>query len=61
MRNPTVIDLFSGCGGLNEGFKQAGFKTVVSNDIWNPAKETFEFPDRNRTHTNFYETRNLKK
>ena len=42
MRNPTVIDLFSGCGGLNEGFKRAGFKTLVSNDIWNPAKETFE-------------------
>ena len=24
-----VIDLFSGCGGLNEGFKDAGFKTLV--------------------------------
>ena len=42
MRNPKVIDLFSGCGGLNEGFKQAGFKTLVSNDMWSPAKETFE-------------------
>ena len=36
-----VIDLFSGCGGLNEGFKDAGFKTTVSNDIWEPAGKTF--------------------
>ena len=36
-----VIDLFSGCGGLNEGFKKAGFKTAVSNDIWEPAGKTF--------------------
>ena len=36
-----VIDLFSGCGGLNEGFKQVGFETSVSNDIWEPAKNTF--------------------
>ena len=36
-----VIDLFSGCGGLNEGFKQAGFTTSVSNDIWEPAGNTF--------------------
>ena len=38
---PKVIDLFSGCGGLNEGFTQAGFKTSVSNDIWEPAGRTF--------------------
>ena len=42
MQKPKVVDLFSGCGGLNEGFKQAGFKTLVSNDVWHPAKETFE-------------------
>ena len=36
-----VIDLFSGCGGLNEGFKKAGFKTSISNDIWEPAGKTF--------------------
>ena len=36
-----VIDLFSGCGGLNEGFKQAGFTTSVSNDIWEQAANTF--------------------
>ncbi len=39
--NLKVIDLFSGCGGLNEGFKDAGFKTTVSNDIWEPAGKTF--------------------
>ena len=36
-----VIDLFSGCGGLNEGFKKAGFETSVSNDVWEPAGKTF--------------------
>jgi site-specific DNA-cytosine methylase len=36
-----VIDLFSGCGGLNEGFKKSGFITSVSNDIWKPAGDTF--------------------
>ena len=36
-----VIDLFSGCGGLNEGFKKSGFITSVSNDIWKPAGDAF--------------------
>ena len=36
-----VIDLFSGCGGLNEGFNDAGFTTSVSNDVWEPAGKTF--------------------
>ncbi len=45
-----VIDLFSGCGGLNEGFKDAGFKTTVSNDIWEPAGKTFT---RNNKDSNF--------
>ena len=25
---PTVVDIFCGCGGLSEGFRQAGFETI---------------------------------
>ena len=49
-RKLKVIDLFSGCGGLNEGFKEAGFNTSVSNDIWEPASNTFV---RNNKNINF--------
>ena len=46
----SVVDLFCGCGGLYEGFKQAGFKASVSNDIWEPAFKTFV---RNNNSTPF--------
>ncbi len=38
---PTVVDLFSGCGGLSLGFKRAGFELVSSYDNWKPAVETY--------------------
>lgn len=35
-----VLDLFSGCGGLSEGFMQAGFNVAVSVEIDEKACET---------------------
>jgi len=37
-----VISLFSGCGGMDLGFTQAGFKIVYSNDIDKYAIKTYE-------------------
>lgn len=37
----TVVDLFSGCGGLSLGFERADFEIVASYDSWKPAIETY--------------------
>lgn len=41
-RSLTVVDLFSGCGGLSKGFLDAGYDVIlgVDNDI--PSLKTFE-------------------
>ena len=39
---PKVIGLFSGCGGLDLGFHNAGFDIVYANDIDPAVKETYE-------------------
>ncbi len=39
----TVIDLFSGCGGLALGFKWAKFKTVFASDIDENCEKTYLF------------------
>src|SRR5690606_10875796 len=41
-KKPKVIGLFAGCGGMDLGFKNAGFNIVYSNDIEPTVKETFE-------------------
>lgn len=37
-----VIDLFCGCGGLSEGFEDAGFKIVCGNDVDKNMIESFK-------------------
>ncbi len=43
----SVIDLFSGCGGLSYGFKAAGFDTILGIDNWKDALETFQANHKN--------------
>ncbi|MCX2678850.1 DNA cytosine methyltransferase [Galbibacter sp. EGI 63066] len=40
--NTKVIGLFSGCGGLDLGFKQAGYDLIWANDILKDACETYK-------------------
>lgn len=42
MKKPTVVSLFSGAGGLDIGFEQAGFRTVFATDIWSTACEALK-------------------
>lgn len=42
----TVLDLFSGCGGLSVGFEQAGFKVIAGVDYDEAALNTFRHNHR---------------
>jgi DNA (cytosine-5)-methyltransferase 1 len=42
MSLPSVLDLFSGCGGLSKGFDQAGFTIVAANEQWHLAARSFK-------------------
>lgn len=34
---PKIVSVFSGAGGIDLGFKKAGFETIFATDIWNIA------------------------
>ena len=40
-KNPTLVDLFAGCGGLGLGFHQAGFETILANELHPDPAETY--------------------
>lgn len=42
LKGPRVVSLFSGAGGLDIGFGQAGFHTVYATDVWDIACETLK-------------------
>ena len=44
-KKPKVISLFSGAGGLDIGFKQAGFRTIYASDVWQLACDTLKEND----------------
>ena len=49
--NFKFIDLFAGVGGINLGFKEAGFKSVFSNDFEESCKPTFDINHKPDTLT----------
>ena len=53
MSKLKVIDLFAGCGGLGEGFKQAGFDVIASVDWEKACVETLEANFKGK-HTTFH-------
>ena len=42
MTLPKVVDLFCGCGGFSEGFRQAGFDVILGIDKWRVALKSFK-------------------
>ena len=42
MDKPKVVSLFSGAGGLDIGFRNAGFHTVFASDVWTIACQTLK-------------------
>lgn len=47
---PKILSLFSGCGGLDLGFKQEGFEIVWANDFFHEACNTYRRNFGNHIH-----------
>lgn len=47
MKKYKALDLFCGCGGLSQGFIEAGYDVVLGVDYWKDAIETFTFNHKN--------------
>lgn len=43
MKRPNIVSVFSGAGGLDIGFKAAGFHTVFASDVWDIACKTLKY------------------
>lgn len=41
-KKPTIVSIFSGCGGLDLGFHQEGYETIWANDFAEWAVESFK-------------------
>jgi len=56
---PLAVSLFCGAGGMDLGFKQAGFRIIVATDNWEAAIKTYakNFPE---TKTILKDIRSLK-
>ena len=50
IRKPTVVGLFSGCGGLDLGFKQAGYDILWANDFDPDSVRTYRHNIGNHIH-----------
>ena len=42
MYKPKVVSIYSGCGGIDEGFFEANFDVVFASDIWKLACESLK-------------------
>lgn len=47
MNKPKIVSVFSGVGGIDSGFEEAGFETVFATDIWRVSCESLKqnFPN----------------
>lgn len=50
MQKPKILSLFSGAGGLDKGFENAGFEIVTSNEIDKVTFDTYKYNFPNTKH-----------